>query len=293
MKKVLIGCGIAAAVIFVIGAGSMVWLFMSVKNTMPDTQRAERFEKELGERFPSASGYVPRTDGRLLDEIQLTRFTQLRNDLRLPQNRAAGSLDDLTGRFGADFEDGSAWHKFKTVLGSVRGGVDLAGNMVEYVTVRDSLLLEHEMGLGEFTYLNALVLFSWLEWDPVADFDQSPAVSGDTQLKEASADVLDSARRVFRKQLERLADALAEIADPSPAQEELLARLESELDTGQPIHVGFPLRGNLDADTLALLERFGFELRASLPQTFGEVVVEGANFQDIEFSKGSIRIETN
>lgn len=293
MKKVLIGCGIAAGVVFVVGAGTMTWLFLSVKGSMPDTERAERFEQELAERYPSAAEYVPRSDGQLVDEVQLERFTQLRQDLRLPQTRAAGSLDDLTGRFGQDFEDGSGWHKFKTVLGSVKGGVDLAGNMVEYVTVRDSLLLDHEMGLGEFTYLNALVLFSWLEWDPVANFDQNPAVSGDEQLEEASAEVLGSARRVFRDQLRRMTDALAEVADPSPAQAELLARLESEFDHGSTGREGFPLRGNLDAETLALLERFGFELRASLPQTFGEVVVEGANFQDIEFNKGSIRIETN
>jgi len=178
------------------------------------------------------------------------------------------------------------------VVGSVGGGVDLAGHMVEYVTVRDSLLLANDMGPGEFTYLNALVLFSWLEWDPVADFDDNPALAGDTNVDEAGEDVLQSARRLFRGQLGRQAEALAELTDPTPDQTALLQRLDEELDRPREGRRDFPFQGRLDETTLAALERFEMDLRGMMPRTFGEVIVEGANFQEVDTEGGGIQIQT-
>lgn len=292
MKKFLIGCSIVAGVIFLIGIGSVGFMFMKLKSSMPDTERLERFEAELAERYPPAEAYEPRTDGLLVDSIQMARFVRLREELALPRADAAASLDDLTGRFGEEFEQASGWEKFKTIVGSVGGGVDLAGHMVEYVAVRDSLLLAHDMGPGEFTYLNSLVLFSWMEWDPFAGLEDDPALSGDTNISEAAEDVIQSARRLFRQQLGNQAEALAALEVPTPEQAELQARLDAELDRPRDGRLDFPFRGRLDEATLEVLTTFEFDLQATRPETFGEMVVEGANFQDVEANDGGIRIET-
>ena len=211
LKGCGIGCGVAVllTVLTVVGCGvSLVAPFKS----------AEKTREKLEETHGSRADYRPAVDGAIAAD-RLRIFLTIRETL---MEHCAG-FDDTFAQFERmdelEEDEASKSQMFGEVFSTVTKALGLPARMGKYATARNDALLEHGMGLGEYTYIFVLTYYSWLGKDvaPEAmEFDE----------ERAPTHVRDALRGMLRSQLEDL-----RAADPSsPLQADLCTEIEAMID---------------------------------------------------------------
>ena len=151
--KVLGGCGIGCllASVLVVGMGWMGYRW--VEDMSETVEQAEDVERQLAEQFPDVDDFVPVADpGPPADRLEV--FGAIREALAEPRRQLGAAISGVVPEEG---EGG-----VMIGLGAARAGLSIAPRAVEFVHSRNQALLEHGMGLGEYTWLYWLAYTAWL-----------------------------------------------------------------------------------------------------------------------------------
>ena len=161
MKKVAIGCGIAALIIIGLGVGVGVFGVRWVKQQLADTHRLERAMEQMESAYGKPEDYSPPDDGIYpTDRIEL--FARMRGELLTVGKEFRFEVEDMA----LDRKKGW-WKGFRAVATLLNSG---AG----YLATADSLLLEEGMSHGEYVHYQTLVLHGFLGESPKTFLDGEP-----------------------------------------------------------------------------------------------------------------------
>lgn len=236
-KKWLTGCAIGCVVILGVlglmaGAG-----YMMVSSAVEGFQQAEETGTQLTERHGSAASFTPPGLHALpVDRLQL--FVQVRRDMDGPKR----NLENAFRSFPEDLKEKDEG-ALRTIFKVLGGLGDLLRPMGEYVETRNRLLLEADMGQGEYLFYYGLIYYSWLGHSP----GDSPGL-GDQENDDGDIRIFDGQDGTFSPEqasrryrfftlamLRNLESSLSGTTDPAMATavEELAAmrrRFESDPD---------------------------------------------------------------
>lgn len=141
MKKFLIGCGIAAGVVILLGILSVVAMVSFVKRNAPDMEHLRDVSTTLAQRYPDRDAYVPPLDGSL-DPARVESFTVIREAFMAQTGDFASHLGGMLAKVDASREAGEGkgfGQKLRLGMQMARSGMAIARTGVRAVTVRDSL----------------------------------------------------------------------------------------------------------------------------------------------------------
>ena len=213
MRKVLIGCGIVAALFVVVLIVGGVVVSSWVKSKFPDTDRIESRQAEMRERFGDPDRFTPPLDGGIpRDRLEI--FVALRDSLTAPRDSAAAGLARFVRETKRDRpQDRGRLGKISDAIGMAQGGADMVSGILSYFGRLQEMMLDAGMGDGEYAYWYCLTALSWLEWDPLAspDLDQ---VLHDIDMQGDAAELRGQLLRTYRRQLGNLRRDLAAKAGP-------------------------------------------------------------------------------
>lgn len=255
-KKWAIGCGIGCIAILLVLVALGVAGGMFVRNTMRGFADAVEARSALEERFGGVAEFTPRPDGVIPPE-RIEAFLAVRAS-------TAGARRALAEKFsGIPMSESEAreldakpvGEKARSILGIIGSAVGIGAEMGHFFDARNRALLEHEMGLGEYTYLYSLCYYVFLRHSP----DDGPASERDTDgrvhIGEAS-----TSRRIHAALLSMLRNQMRELPSDAP---ELRAALAREVEAMKGDRDRYPWMDGLPPATAASLEPFRDRLDTS------------------------------
>ncbi len=281
LKKVLIGCGVAAALCILLFIGGVWMVARWAKEKFPSTKQIEAVQLDLKQRFGDREAFLPAAN---LDPARLEIFLGVRDSLVARGAVVGGDVEHL-GRIGKQTENKKRTMIERILQGTntARGGIGLATRALDYTLRRGQALLEAGMGDGEYGYLFALSYFSYLEWNPAAG--DTATTDKDVRSDTGARQTLSAMRETFIQQLRNLETSLA--ADPNRDREAdaLLALVRAEI--AETVDGGrFPLAGRMPPAWRAVLDRYRDRIAATRPRNPTELFLdrmeyrnEGINFQ--------------
>ena len=152
-SKVLAGCGIGCLLITVMGVGLGWMAFRWARDAAETIEEAGRIQHELAERYGAVRGFRPSpSPGVPADRLAV--FLAIREALAEPRDNLTQAVE---GFAPADGEGGMA-----TGFRAARAGLGMAPGVLEFSRARNEALLEHEMGLGEYTWIYWYTYTAWL-----------------------------------------------------------------------------------------------------------------------------------
>jgi hypothetical protein len=159
-KKWLTGCAIGCVVLLVILGLFATAGFMMVRNTVEGFQQAQESSDLLAEIHGSIAMFTPPPPDSLPAD-RLQTFIQVRRNLEGPQRDLESAFQTFPD--GLDDRDESP---LRTIFTVFRGIGDLIRPMGEYVEARNRLLLEADMGQGEYLFYYGTIYYAWLGHAP-------------------------------------------------------------------------------------------------------------------------------
>jgi len=275
LKKLLIGCGVVAALGILLIIGGTWMLARWAKSKFPDTARIEAVQEDLKLRFGDRDAFVPAAS---LDPARLEIFLSVRDSL---VSRGAVVGDDIEhlARIGKQAEDKERSTLDRILQGTsvARGGIALATRAMDYTRRRGQALLDAGMGDGEYGYLFALTYFSYLEWNP-ATADTHVArdrIHSDT----GAAQTWWAMRETFIRQLRNLEAALVAASARDRETGDLLVLVRAEIaDTAGGGR--FPLAGRVPPAWRAVLDRARGRIETTRPQSADELFLDRMEYHN-------------
>ncbi len=155
----LAGCAVgctAVTVVLVVFAGVG---YLYVRDAFQGIEKAGRIQQALVERHGEPSEFIPPSDGSI-PSARLELFLSIRESLRERQS----GLEGVFSRFPP--EEVVQNEGFFNVVRTLKALADMMPPIIEYLGARNRLLLESEMGLGEYLYIYCLSYYSWLGHEP-------------------------------------------------------------------------------------------------------------------------------
>jgi hypothetical protein len=277
MRKFLIGCGVVFACVVLLNVLGFIAVTQWFKKRVPDNM--ERVHAQLEERFGPPETYVPPLDGVPPAE-RVGRFVAIRDSLVTQRAVAAARIASMITQVQRARPADRPWiAKAVEAAGFVRGGSEMAIAFAQYVSRRDHLLMNAEMGEGEYRWLYGLAYFGWLGWVPLADTTATAALRKiDTDLVDDIEGARSRVGRLLRKQFENQQQALEAKAVRTPAEEAALAALRTELPLSES-NDAFPFVGRVPKPWTVTLEPHRDRLVATLPQNMIEVALDVIRFE--------------
>ncbi|MCP4660447.1 MAG: hypothetical protein GY856_34020 [bacterium] len=169
-KKSLKGCAIGCGVMVLLlplGLGTTTWF------TFRGYGEALRARQTLDGTYATQASYTPSPDGSIPVE-RMQRFLAVRRAL-MPFCERATAHQQVFERLSG-YERTDQPPPMKEVVAdlgrAVKGIFRIGYDFGDYVTKRNQALLEHEMGLGEYTWIYVTSYFSWLGHRPVRIIEQ-------------------------------------------------------------------------------------------------------------------------
>ena len=272
MRKVLIGCGIVAALLVAVLIVGGVVVSSWVKSKFPEVERIETTQTAMRERFGDPEEFTPPRDGSLPPE-RLEIFVALRESLSTRRDSAAVGLVRFvrqTKRTRA--EDRGRMEKVLDVMQMARGGAEMTAGLLRYFGERQQMQLDRGMGDGEYTYWLALTALGWLAWDPFANPEVEAVFQG-SDMRGDAAEAREALLRMFRQQLGNLRRDLEAVASRTPAEERTLKLVAAELDADRPAGAA-PFRDSFPPEWAAALEPYRGRLTATLPSEPGAIFLD-------------------
>jgi hypothetical protein len=291
MKKILIGCGVVALLLLLLGGGAMLYMVQTVRKQAPHAERVELFEQRMRERFGEPEEFVPPREG--VDARRFALFMDVRESLRETGVPVARRIDQIAREFQSpNGKSRSFLGRVSTYVRGFRTGMGILGEGLEYVVRADSILLDVDMGRGEYLYLHLLSASSWLRWSPT-ELVPPPRAGEDDEgpFRRVGEDVRRESFRLFRAQLQNAARDFAERPPESDTESAWAATVEAALESARGPGGPFPAQGALPPHVLATLEGFEGRLRSMLPRSAGELLVESPLLMDIDSADGEVRIQ--
>jgi len=267
-KHWLIGCGL--------GCGAIVLIFLVIsavgtfflRDTMSGFDSAVETRETLDERFGAVREFTPPLDGAIPAD-RMEAFLAVREANSPARETVAQAFESIstTAQEARELESKPLLDKVRSIFGIVGSAADFGGDIAGFFDARNRAMLEHDIGMGEYTYIYVLAYYSWLERSPgdapgnarvntrsgnisIGRGRGAPQELGDIGNSRISSDVLS----MLQNQL----DALPEETDDS-WREELAAEIEMlERDSDR-----LPWQDGVPAPILASLEPFRERLEAA------------------------------
>ena len=228
-KKWLTGCAIGCVVLLGILGLFAAAGFMMVRNTFEGFQQAQESSDLLAETHGSIAMFTPPPPDNLPAD-RLQTFIKVRRNLEGPQR----DLETAFQTFPDGLENRDE-NPLSTIFKVFRGIGDLVRPMGAYLEARNRLLLEADMGQGEYLFYYGLIYYAWLGHAPddaprlgqgEGDNDDVRIFAGrDAAFSPAQARL--SYRFFTQAMMRNLEESLAGASDPVNinAAEELAAEL--------------------------------------------------------------------
>ena len=286
VKKVLIGCGIVVGLFVLVLIGGGLFVGRWVKSELPDFEQLEQSRDALLEQYGAREDYAPSLDGQVRPE-RIEAFLAVRESLLTTRATIATRSEALLARaHDEQWDERSAFEKIGEAFKMARGGIGLFREGMEYIGARADQLLAVGMGEGEYTYLYGLMVYSWLDWDPVGEFGDQWFLDHD--MENVPDEFRDEYRRVFVRQLRNQRQALEDKTDRSADEEATFELLEQTVREARTMRGTFPYQGEaLPEAWRTTLEPYRARLIATLPRTPTEYLVDSIEqLIDDEETKG-------
>lgn len=231
-KGCAIGCGlfVVLGILGTIGGGIAM---------LRPFHQAMSAREELDARFPDQESYTPPPDGAVPAD-RMEAFLAVRDTLMSHCGEFTEAMEQFR-RMDALGEHPPAGVVVGEVLRTMRRALGMAGTIGRFNTDRNRALLEHGMGLGEYTYVYAVVYHGWL-----GEREEN------THVKVENDDSGPRVRRDLRAMLRRQLDELtAAGGDP-----DLAVRLRRELVRLKEDRRRYPWRDGVPPALLTSLEPY-------------------------------------
>lgn len=263
MRKFLIGCGVVLGLGLVVTLGSSWWLLKELKRELPDMHHLEEQQEELRRQFGELDEYTPPLDGRV-DPGRMEAYLRVREALPRDDTGFVEAIEGVSQQ-EERVKEAKGFGKIQEMYRIAKQGMGVARVAMEYLTVRDSVLLVEGMGPGEYVYLTTVGPILELHHDP-----ERCAPELGERLSTQDAESLDKAHhallRIFRDQLANARRELRGMETRSEAQESYLAALDDEFERGRIGDEEEPFAAGLPVETRESLEPFRERLEESLPR---------------------------
>jgi len=151
-----IGCGVVTILIFVI-IGSIAFF---VRDMSADYKAVSKSEKALIAAHGGMDGFIPPAGGLpSADRVQV--FVEVRKEQAEWRLNVALAFEEFLVK-KSESDSGGFTHFLKLM----RSTSEMAPSLAGFWSSRNAALMEHEMGMGEYSYIYCLAYFSYLGYDP-------------------------------------------------------------------------------------------------------------------------------
>lgn len=242
LKGCLIGCG-AIVFLAIIVVGGCIGVM--VKRTGEGFDTAAEARETLEAQHGDPTSFVPWADGRVpADRIET--FADIQEATLGARTALANAFAGLpmTPERARELEDQQGMEKVRSILSVVRSGVGLGRSIGKVAEARNVALVEHGMGMGEYTYLHNVVYGGWLVGE---DGELLSGIPAEVEREIAQSMSVVGNRRVRELLRTQLASQL-DAARQGTVEPEWLAELEAEHarleeeSRGLPWSAGIPER---------------------------------------------------
>ncbi len=151
-----IGCGVITILLFIL-IGSIAFF---VRDMGKDYKEVGRSEKALIQAHGGPGDYIPERGGLPTAE-RLLVFLEIRRAQTEWRHNVALAFEEFLVNKQANASGG-----FRHFFQLIRSTSEMAPSLAGFWSSRNALLLEHEMGPGEYAYLYCLAYYSYLGYDP-------------------------------------------------------------------------------------------------------------------------------
>jgi hypothetical protein len=163
----LIGCGagclLVLLAIIAIFAGGVFF----VRDTVSGFETAVEIRAELEERFGTTGEFTPWSGGQIpADRIET--FLAVREGTQVERQDIADvfAAIPMSETEAQQLDSQSSGRKALSIFKIIGSALGLGGEMGEFFAARNHALMNEEMGMGEYTYLYAVIYYGWLGHDP-------------------------------------------------------------------------------------------------------------------------------
>lgn len=151
-----IGCGIMTILVFIV-IGSVAFF---VRDMSMDYKAVEKSEKALVLAHGGIVDFVPSAGG-LPSAQRVETFLEVRKAQAEWRTNVSLAFDEFLVKKEEHAQGG-----FTHFLKLLRSTSEMAPSLASFWSSRNSALMEHEMGPGEYIYIYCLAYFSYLGYDP-------------------------------------------------------------------------------------------------------------------------------
>ncbi len=150
-KKWFIGCGIGCGLMLIILGGAGTCAYFGVKQFKDQADGLDETFEAVEAQFGDATDFVPRPDGAIPAE-RMETFLAIRDDMAPSRVEISNMLHTLDG-------DGN-W------IAKAQVGWKMIPALLSFIGERNEVLLNRNMGVGEYQQVYALSYFVLLDKDP-------------------------------------------------------------------------------------------------------------------------------
>jgi hypothetical protein len=284
MKKVAIGCGIAALVVLALCIALFVFGARWMKGQLADMQRYEETVELMISTYGTPEEFLPPADG-VYDPARIALFASMHGEIT---DAGAGFVDDAATL--ADYGDQGWFDDLKTMMQIVNDGMD-------FLATADSLLMDAEMGRGEYIHYQTLMLEGFFEDSPESFLEGNPGEVRNTDFYEA----FEGFATEYRGEAGRLLRAHARLAREAAEDEgeacvpcvEWTAYLDDQLESARARRRHIPLTDPLPESLRAGFEAHRTKLSATRPNDYGTWLLSILMVMELEDDGGNFQIKFN
>jgi hypothetical protein len=158
-SKWLKGCGIGCAVIAIIVIAGSIGSYYYIKTKIQNFKQAEHSLQVLEETLGQVDQYCPEADGKIKPE-RIKIFLSIRDTTENLRNQLTQTVEQIN-----KFVDKEP-KAFKNVMAIFQQSSKALPQLAYYLKFRNELMIEHNLGLGEYYYIYVISYFSWLKKSP-------------------------------------------------------------------------------------------------------------------------------
>ena len=255
------GCGLGCVTMVLIAVGMGILSARFVKQTTEGFDTAVETRSTLEERFGETSEFVPSADGTV-PPARMEAFLAIRETTTPSRERltATFSAIPMSEEAAEELESQGFAEKMSSVSKIVRSSMGLGAEMGNLFAARNQALLEQEMGLGEYTYIYALVYYSWLGHSPTEGPEDADEGAGSVDIASSMGSAFkDRVRKDLLQMLRNQLESLPADTESEPWREQL----EGEIAALQGDRHRVPWQDALPPQIGAAFEPFRARLEAT------------------------------